>query len=317
MIKINWLIYHEPVDLFVRTAKAFAEKIADLTDNRIQIDFFTSTEFNERSPEFFKRVIDPLTLFKSGEVQMGQFTSGQLGKWQAIDFFALDMPFLFDSHEHCARVLEGTVGENLLSYLEKNTPVKGLAFTYSGGYRLIAADKEIKTAEDLKGMSLVTGSNPVFADTAEAFGCEVISINVRDFSEEAKQARLGNSVQTTLPRYKRDASPEVHKYVTNTKHSMFLTSIVIATDFWNQLSQEDQQAIKTAAMYSSRLERQWTLEESEKISKNQTECEKLGIMSYKEFSNEESQKLKEATKTVYSRYKPLFSEGLIDNILQG
>ena len=94
--------------------------------------------------------LEPLVWMQSGNAEMTQIHVSHLGLWNAPDFFALELPFLFDSHEHCARVLEGTVGENLLSDLEKNTPVKGLAFTYSGGYRLIAADKEIKTAEDLK-----------------------------------------------------------------------------------------------------------------------------------------------------------------------
>ena len=36
--KIVWLLFHEPVDLFLRTAQAFSEKILDLTEGRIKVE---------------------------------------------------------------------------------------------------------------------------------------------------------------------------------------------------------------------------------------------------------------------------------------
>ena len=99
-----------------------------------------------------------------------------------------------------------------------------------------------------------------------------------------------------------------------TKHSMFLTSIVIAKEFWNSLSDQDKIYMKQAAMHSAKLERQWTLEDAQKIADDVSEQRKIGIQSYKEFAPEEMNKLKEVTKPVYEKYRFVFSDGLVDKI---
>ena len=146
--KITWLLFHEPIDLFLRTAAAFSKKIAEETNNRISVEVYTTKEYADKFNNGLD--FDPLTLIEQGSVQMSQLPVNQLGKWGVMDFFALDMPYLFRDHDHCARVLEGTIGEKLLTDLEQKTPVRGLSFTYSGGYRLMAADKPIDTTEQLR-----------------------------------------------------------------------------------------------------------------------------------------------------------------------
>ena len=49
----------------------------------------------------------------------------------------LDLPMIFDSHEHAARVLDGRVGERLKEELHKDSDgrLRALGFTYSGGVR--------------------------------------------------------------------------------------------------------------------------------------------------------------------------------------
>ena len=51
---IRWVLYHEPIDLFIRTAEAFGDEIARLTDGRINVEIYSTTEFAEK----FKKGID-------------------------------------------------------------------------------------------------------------------------------------------------------------------------------------------------------------------------------------------------------------------
>ena len=310
--KITWLLFHEPIELFLRTAESFSKEIKRLTNNRIQIDVYTKEQY---AKEFKSGSIrDPISLINSGNVQMTQLQVGYLAKWSAVDFHALDMPFIFRDYAHCDRVLEGDIGEGLLNDLKTHTPVHGLAFTFSGGYRLIAAEKPINVAEDLVGLTMVTAANPVFVDTIEAFGCKVVAINNRDDIDGKLRGDFGNAIQTTLPRYRNEANPAVHKYVTNTKHSMFLTTIVISNEFWNSLTDEDRVAMKKAALHSAKLERQWTLEDANKIATSKEEQIQLGIESYQEFPESEVIKLREAAKPTHEKYKSIFSDGLLDRI---
>lgn len=318
---IRWVIFHEPIDLFLRTANAFSDEIKKLTNGRLEIEVYTVNEYAEKFHNGVR--FDPSTLIKSGEVQMSQCYIATLGAARATDFYALEMPFLFKDHDHVSRVLEGKIGKTLLEEtLPQKTSMRGLAFTYSGGYRVMASNKKIHTKEDLKGLTVGVKTNPIFADMCDAFGCNYESIpellQPLTTSEEDLKNQLANvnTVQTTLPRYSVEARSDIHKHVTNTKHSIYLTTIVINEQFWNSLSIDDQMVLRQSAFNSARKERVWSVEDAEKISNSKTEQEKLGIASFNELSIEESKKLKDSVQGMYEKYTKFFTPGLIESILK-
>ena len=312
--KITWLLYHEPIDLFLRTAKAFSERIAERTNNRISVEIYTTKEYAEKFTNGIE--FDPVSLLVNGHIQMSQVYINELVKEGASDFSALEMPFLFRDHDHCARVLEGEIGQFLFDKMQAKVDVKGLAFTYSGGYRVMATEKNITNSADFVGLEIAVQKNTVFMDTFEAFGCSVTPVDRRAPREsELAIKQTSKNIQTTLPRYKNEADPAVHKYIVNTEHNMYLTSIIIGTDFWQQLSDEDKLAIQETANECARLERKWTLEDAEKIATDTAEQAKLGIQSYKHLSAEDSDKLRQASKPLYDKYRNVFSPGLLDKIL--
>jgi TRAP-type C4-dicarboxylate transport system substrate-binding protein len=65
------------------------------------------------------------------------------------DMLALEMPFIFEDHDHATRVLEGEVGETLLDKITEKSNVRGMAFTYSGGFRNVITNKKISTLQGL------------------------------------------------------------------------------------------------------------------------------------------------------------------------
>lgn len=316
---IRWVLYHEPIELFLRTATAFAEELTKLTNGNINVEIYTLDEFAKK---FDKTAgLEPIAWMQNGDIEMTQLHVAHIGAWHSPDFFALEMPFLFNSHDHATRVLEGSIGTGMLTGLEAKTPVRGLAFTYSGGYRVMAVDREVKTAEELKGLTLVTGHNPVQIETAEAFGCIAVPVNHHDHvnnpnKDTSKNLNGNNAIETTIPRYEREAKSEKHIYVSNTKHSMYLTSIIIAKEFFSSLTEEEQSSVQAAALYASRLERQWTVDDSDKVNGSKEEQDKLGII-YNEFSDAESAKLKATVQPIYDKYRHFFSPDLVDGIIKG
>ena len=311
--KITWLIYHEPIGLFLRTANAFCEEIKQLTNGRIEIEVLTVSEY------YKKHKIDPnktaISLIEDGAVQMGQVYTNIFGT-QITDFFALAMPFLFRDHDHAAKVLEGEIGQKLLNkQLPEKTDLRGLAFTYSGGFCVMASNKKIQYANDLKGLTLGIVGNPVFADMATAFGSNFEILN--EFDQNTNKIVLSkevDTVQTTLARYGVEADSNIHKHITNIEHTLYLTTIVINEEFWNTLTVEDQIIMRQAALNSARKERAWSIEDNENIANDKNEHEKLGIESFNMFDKEEKNKLKNYLQPLYKKYNNFFSTGLIDSI---
>lgn len=312
--KIRWLLYHTPVELFIRTAEAFSQEVSRLTDGGIEIEILSLEDFavSHKDGEEFS----PIALMQSGDIEMSQLHVARIGQWFTPDFFALELPFLFSDHDHATRVLDGDIGKTMLGNLPKTTPMHGLAFTYSGGYRVFAANKPINTVADLQGLTTSSMPNPIMLDTAAAFGCQPTVVSNKELTTGERDIRVNNeSIQTTLPRYRCEADLDVHKYVTNTQHSMYLTSIVISSKFWDSLNAAEREAMQTAASYSSKLERQWSIDDSDKIAADTAEQQKIGMSHYQEFPETERAKLKQMTQSLYDKYQPFFTPGLVNGIL--
>ena len=147
--KIKWLLFHEPVELFIRTAEDFQRHLDQLTNSKYEIEILTLGQYQDKYLDGI--ICDPFTELKEGRVQISQIYANIIGSFNAPDFYALSMPYLFDNHEHAARVFEGEIGKKLFDHLHENTNVHGLAYTYSGGYRCTASNTPLNTVEDFAG----------------------------------------------------------------------------------------------------------------------------------------------------------------------
>ena len=246
--KIKWLLFHEPAELFIRTAEDFQKHLDTLTNNKYEIEILTLTDYQNKYLDGL--ICDPFEELKEGRVQCSQLFSDILGDYDATDFYALSMPYLFKDHDHASRVFEGEIGKELFEHLYQKTKVRGLSYTYSGGYRCIASDTPVRSIKDFAGKTYSRGRNPVHADMIDMVGAKKVD-RLTDSKTDWEKV---NVTQTTYPRYHADAYKS-QKYVADTKHSMYLTTILLNDDFWNSLTTEDQSHMKTAGLYASRTER--------------------------------------------------------------
>ena len=86
---------------------------------------------------------------EQGKIEMSQMYTTWLAEKFDQDMLALDMPFIFKDHDHATRVLEGEVGEFLLNKITEKSNVRGMAFTYSGGFRNVISSKKVDKLSDL------------------------------------------------------------------------------------------------------------------------------------------------------------------------
>ena len=306
---VRWLIAHEPVHLFLRTAKAFASDVLEKTNGKINIEIYTLSEYAEKFNK--DRQENPLTHMENGDLEMSQLHISQLWKYNAPAFMALELPFLFKDHDHASRVLEGQIGKTMLDTLKEKSPARGLAFTYSGGYRVMLSKNEIKNLEDFKNLKFYTGTNPIGIDTIEAIGG---SADANSADNWWSSLYSGNdehdAVDTTLPRVAAVVDKTEKRYLTDTRHSMFLTTIIVSEKWWNSLDDKSKSILSQSATDAARLERNWSIEDSKNIINNSQEHG----LHYKELSPSDMEKFRTATQHLYKKYNSIFMPGLIDNI---
>jgi TRAP-type C4-dicarboxylate transport system substrate-binding protein len=314
--KIRWLIAHQPQELFVRTARAFSEELNKHCAGELEVEILTYPEYREKYQAIADLdVLDEKdvdidkgikafwnALFDS-QVEMSQIQVGQVGELHS-DFHALDLPFLFDDHDHVSKVLEGPVGQQLCSTLGQKSGVTGLAFTYSGGFRVIGSNDPIASVDELQGLRIVVQNPLTLGTTIESMGGQAIAVPPNLWN---KYDLLGkgqaDAVETTYLRFN-------GKHVLKTNHSMFMTTIVVSNKFWNTLTESQQQAFQQAALVASRKEREWSIQDGETF---EADAIKNGV-TITEISKEDTATLKKKSQLTYVKCKHFFSDGLISRI---
>jgi tripartite ATP-independent transporter DctP family solute receptor len=307
-IKLRWVLAHIPYDLFLRSATAFANQVKARSNGEIEVEVMGQDQWEERyNGGQCVSKFDFMQMVNDGTIEMSQMytvTLGQLNK----DFRLLDLPFLFEDHDHATRVLDGEVGKYLLEGLTRESDVKGLAFTYSGGFRMIPSNKEIKSIDDLKGVKMRVGLTPVAEDTFKAIGANPEQISVDYLAQYLKEGKH-EAGENTFPRFFRAGVNEAVTHVSNSQHSLFLTTIIINNKIWNNLSPEHQAIIKESAQSAALEERHDSLVDGEQSLQR---CYTDGI-KVTDWAEDEVARFKEATKEVYVKYENYFTDADLIN----
>ena len=294
---IKWLLFHEPAELFIRTAEHFQQEINRLSNDQYEIEILKLEDYNHKYNN--GQPCDPLAELRSGRVHMSQLYSNSLAQTDATDFFALGLPFLFRDHDHCAKVLEGEIGEELMAHLHDRLKVKGLSFTYSGGYKCMAMDQRITSVDQLASMTVNHRQSPVFTEMFRALGMGT--------------AADANVTQTTLPRYHVEATKS-QKHVLDTQHSMYLTTILMNDDMWNALTVSEQINFREAAKICARAERAKSVADAEAIKTDAGEQVARGIETIGDLAPAEQARLREKLTAVTDKFAKFFGNDLVDRI---
>lgn len=302
-LKLRWVLAHIPYDLFLRSANAFAKAIKEKTNGAIEVEIFGKDEWVEKyngGNDIGNYQL--VKLLEAGAIEMSQTYSTVLGRLNK-DFFALDMPFLFRDHDHATRVLDGEIGKNLLSGLGETSGARGLAFTYSGGYKMMAVNKKADSIKDFKGMKLRCGKSPVSEATFRAIGADPFPMGVDGFAESVAQGECEGG-ENVFPRYFRSNVNTVTNTVVDTEHALFLTSIIISKKVWDKLTQEQQQIIKECAEIAAKEERQESLIDGAN-AKTRATTEGIEVVKWNDSSVSE---FKAAVEPLYQEFATYFSD---------
>lgn len=307
---VKWVIAHEPIGLFLKVADAFAKEVNEQTGGKFNIEVLSLSDYAAKYNEGKKITKDDLmALVDTGAIEMSHIYTTWLADYNK-DLHALDLPFLFRDHAHADAVLEGEIGTELLAGVSKQSNIKAMSFTYSGGYRVVPANFRADTVEAWKGKTVRTSRSPVAVETFKLLGAEPkehIALEEMNAAAKAGQIEAGESTYVRVFPLQQN---EAFSVVNDTAHSLFLTSIIVNQDFFKQFDAETQEIMATAAFNAARKERRESVADIPNIL---AECEAKGVEVVKMSASEE-QKFKEVTSSVYEKFADYFTKGLVQSI---
>lgn len=310
--RLNWVLAHEPYHVFIKAAQQFAAEIAEETKGEYEINVIDLTEWNRLAEQNLTTLTTDrekiINLVGNGSIDIATVYANTLGAIDK-DMYALSMPFLFDSNEQAQAAIDGSVGQAMLAKVAETSNIRGLVFTYSGGFRIVPSKFAVEKLEDFYRQNIGCGNNPVSMGTFKSVGANPVPMFIEDLAKGLQEQRVAGG-ETTYTRYFVLGHNEQTNYINDNEHSLFLTSLIINKQLWTSLGEKTQGIFARAALAAAKVEREDSLADNVVI---QTRAAEQGITTVRMTEAQRGRWI-DATKQMYTDLETYFSPGLLGKL---
>lgn len=233
--------------------KAFKEKVEELSNGSV-----TATCYNGTLGESESELVEKLQLGAASIVVASPGFMVSAGVPE-VNIFSLE--YLFDSFEHWETCLDGEFGSSLNSLiLEKTNNDFKIMNYWSAGVRDYYGKKVIYKPSDLKGLTIRIQSSPV----QQQFWTECGAIPTSVAWGELYQALQQGVVDSAENDYTNFSLKDHHKTknghnICETDHDYTTRLLLMNGNYFNSLTEQQQQWIQEATNYATDVERKSVL----------------------------------------------------------
>jgi len=225
-------------------ALKFKELAEQMTKGRVKVEVYPNSSLFKDGEE--------MEALQLGSVQMLAPSVAKFGPLGVREFEVFDLPYMFDNFDEMHKVTGGPVGASLFKKLE-GKGIVGLAF-WDNGFKVMSANKPIRTPADYKGLKMRIQSSKVLGDQIKALGAIP---QVMAFSEvyQALQTGVVDGTENPPSNFFTQKMQEVQKYVALTDHGVIEYAVITNKKFWDGLPADVrtqlQGAMKDATKYAN------------------------------------------------------------------
>lgn len=156
----------------------------------------------------------------------------------------LDLPFLFETEQQLYTALNGKTQQKLLESLAIHN-IKGLTFWHNG-FKIIATNNTpIVNLDDFNTLRIRIMKSEVLQQQFKMLGAIPVQTTFDDVFDQLENNSI-NSQDNTLSNIYSKGFHTFEKHITLTNHGILGYAVLMNNDFWDQLSQQHQQAITEA-----------------------------------------------------------------------
>ena len=227
-----------------QAAERFKELAEKSTKGRVKVEVYPNSQLYKDKEE--------LEALQLGAVQMLAPSLAKFGPLGVKEFEAFDLPYIFPSKAALYAVTEGPIGKSLLQKLEPKG-ITGLAF-WDNGFKVMSANKPLKTPADFKGLKLRIQSSKVLDAQMRALGANPQSLA---FSEvyQALQTGVVDGTENPPSNMFTQKMHEVQKNVTVSNHGYLGYAVIVNKKFWDGLPADIRASLETAMRDATTFEK--------------------------------------------------------------
>jgi tripartite ATP-independent transporter DctP family solute receptor len=269
--KIKYAHPAPPSDPGHISAQRFAKLIAERTNNQVEVTIFPGSQLGKS-----QQVVQGL---QSGAIEMAFFSTTHLVNF-VPQFGVLDLPFLVTKQSDASKLLDGEIGQSVLTKLPAIGLV-GLAYSESS-FRSVFTKKPVDSLDELKGLKLRVPNSPVYVGTVKAMGALPTPIPFRELYSALQQGVV-DGAETSGSAYWSYKFYEVGKHWIITNHTILPGVYLISKKFWDKLPADIQKTIKMTAVEVGLFHRKLSWEQDttglERAKKNGVKVHNIGDLS--------------------------------------
>jgi tripartite ATP-independent transporter DctP family solute receptor len=277
----------------------FGEILAKRSDGRITVNLFPNSQVGDD--------LQMMNALQSGTLEM-TYPSTSPATSIVPELQLFDLPFLFPTPEDADEVLDGEIGQQMLDAFD-GSGIEALAFAENGYRQLTNSQQPVRTPADVEGLRIRVMENPIQVSIWETLGANPTSMAFGEVFTALEQGVVDgqeNPWSTILT----SRFDEVQDYGSETRHVYTPFIIMIAEDFFEGLSPEDQELIREAAVQARDYQRTISREYSDYAREQLAERG----MEVTELSEDEIAQFQEAVQPVYDQWRDEIGADLIQRV---
>ena len=164
-----------------------------------------------------------------------------------------DVPFLFRDKAHARAVLDGPIGQEMLTKFDAKG-FKALAWAENGFRHMTNSKQAVNTPEDLKGLKMRTMENPVHITAYKAFGIIATPMAFPEVFTALQQGTVDGQ-ENPLPVIMSAKFDQVQKHLSLTGHVYSPCVFLMNKAEFDKLSAQDKTAFIEAAKVAAKANR--------------------------------------------------------------
>ena len=222
----------------------FAKEVAARTGGRYKVEtFYNGSLGGER---------ESIEAVQLGTQELAFSSTGPVPNF-VPDAKILDVPFLFRDKAHARAVLDGPIGQELLTKFDAKG-FKALAWAENGFRHMTNSKRDVKAPDDLKGLKMRTMENPVHIAAYKGLGIITTPMAFPEVFTALQQGTVDGQ-ENPLPVIMSAKFSQVQKHLSLTGHVYSPCIFVMNKAAFDKLSAADKTAFLDAAKVAAKANR--------------------------------------------------------------
>ena len=297
-LRVGWTTSDSAQDPYAIMAHNLKAELEERLPGKFDVQMFPNNQLGDE-----KQMLEGL---QYGTLDVGIITNATIANLDPV-FQLNDMPFLFADEAQAHGVLDGEVGQEMLSKLSSKGMI-GLGFAEGGFRHMINNTRPVTAPNDVEGVKFRTMQNPVFIGMFSSLGGNPTPMAWSETFTAAQQGTI-DGLEIPLAVIAANNYPEVTKYLSLTKHTYSALGIIVSERTFGKLSAEEQAAFKAATSAAIEKQRAQVAEASAAL------IEQLKAAGMTVNDIEDPAAFRKQVLPVYDEFKGAIGEELFDKAL--